>query len=220
MPDKYTSGVAFVFEGETEEIFYLTLIKYFCDGHPGFEFTKCSTPTGDEVYYEVLGRDRYILIKTDMVGTISQITNSGVWYENRCHKEHPSLAWTVFLCYDTDDYKPDITKFQEGDWRALRMLMKRRKAARIIDLATNADIEDLFLLDAPGIFRFMNKPSRTIPSGCKGKRKMRKLFRSFGQGIAYHSGERARCLIEALDMQVIIDHASIPLSEINKILFE
>ena len=57
-----------------------------------------------------------------------------------------------------------------------------------------------------------------IPTGNKGKVKLKKLFRQVGK--TYHEGKRARALIDSLDMQKIIDTSSAPLAVIENILFE
>lgn len=36
MENIYSSGIAFVFEGDTEKIFYYTMLSYFVSKHPGY----------------------------------------------------------------------------------------------------------------------------------------------------------------------------------------
>ena len=52
------------------------------------------------------------------------------------------------------------------------------------------------------------------------KVKMKKIFRSKGKEYAYHEGERARSLIEHLDMSKIISASRIPFEEIEKCCFK
>ncbi|MDO4543431.1 MAG: hypothetical protein Q4C01_02660 [Clostridia bacterium] len=47
---------------------------------------------------------------------------------------------------------------------------------------------------------------------------MRNLFRSCG--IAYHSGKRARNVIDALDMELLIRTGLVPLSQIEELIFK
>lgn len=54
------------------------------------------------------------------VNSVSQMTNSATWFDRACVGENPKIDWTVFLCYDIDEYNSDITKFHEGDWAMLR----------------------------------------------------------------------------------------------------
>lgn len=124
------------------------------------------------------------------------------------------------MCYDTDNYTPNISKFYEGDWLELRKAIAKRKSCSIIDLAAQADIEDIMLLDVDGVFRFLDLPAGVIPSGAKGKSKMKKIFRQKGPGSAYHEGARAEKLINALDMDRMIALSPVPLSEIRLKCFD
>ena len=219
MTKEYSSGVAFVFEGETEKVFYHVLMNYFIKKHPGYELLEEQDDNTGEKFYVLSFQSKRIIIKSNNVGTISQVTNSGTWFNNRCHKEYESIGWTIFLCYDTDNYSNDITKFQEGDWKELRKTIEKNRNCKVIDLAAQADIEDIMLLDSDGVFNFLGLSPVPIPNGKKGKSKMKKIFRMKGIGFAYHEGERARSLIESLDMEKIITSSTIPFIEIEKSCF-
>lgn len=219
MKENFSKGIAFILEGETEKVFYLALLEHFCKKHAGWEITKISDSKSGEIYYVLLSEEKNVIIKVFVVGTISQVTHSGAWFENRCHKIYPSLKWTVFLCYDTDDYIPNITKFYEGDWGELRKQLAKSKAREVVDLAAQADIEDIMLLDCDGIFRFLNILPCPIPVGSKGKKKMKKLFRLLGPGSAYHEGIRAKGLVDALDLDLIIKKAPLDFQKIEKACF-
>ena len=219
MGDEFSKGVALIFEGDTEKVFYLALLQYFCSKHPGSSISKHTDQTTGEVFYSLDNGTDNILIKTNIVGTISQVTNSGAWFSSRCHSAYKNLEWTVVLCYDTDEYLSSYSKFQEGDWKDLRKSLKRSKAKTIIDMASNADIEDTMLLDINGVFSYLEMPVSSIPSGSKGKRKMKKLFRLKGPGVAYHEGERAKGLIDALDFRIIMSKSKIPFAELERVCF-
>lgn len=73
--------------------------------------------------------------------------------------------------------------------------------------------------DWDSIFKYLNIAPCDIPNGAKGKRKMKKLFRSVGRGIAYHEGVRAKKLIEALNFEVIIEKAPLNFSKIEQECF-
>ena len=219
MADRFEKGIAFILEGDTEKVFYLSLLKFLCKRYIGVSFQKQTDPNSGEIFY-ILGDDKHsVLIKFNVVGTISQITNSGNWFEKRCYGQYKNLNWTVFLCYDTDNYTPNISKFYEGDWKELRKNISKRKTCSIIDLAAQADIEDIMLLDADGIFKFLDMPPITIPTGSKGKSKMKKIFRAKGSGSAYHEGARAEKLIESLNFDKIISESPVSLSQIQQECF-
>lgn len=219
MKQDFSSGVAFILEGDTEKVFYLALLNHFCQKHAGWKLAKINDLKSGEVYYSLTGEERIIIIKIFVVGTISQVAHSGVWFENRCHRAYPALKWTVFLCYDTDDYMPNITKFYEGDWDALRKRLAKSKTREVIDLAAQADIEDIMLLDYNSIFKFLGIAPCPIPAGSKGKRKMKRLFRLLGPGHAYHEGIRAKALIDALDLDFIIQNAPLDFQKIERACF-
>ena len=82
------------------------------------------------------------------------MTNSATWFHRACVKEYSNIGWSVFLCYDTDAYNSDITKFHEGDWLRLRQSIES-DAESIADLAAQADIEDVMLCDFQGVLAFL-----------------------------------------------------------------
>ena len=119
-----------------------------------------------------------------------------------------------------------MTKFHEDDWANFRKMIKGRSGAKkIIDLAVSADIEDVFLLDLHGISCFMGLDTdltqEDIPCGRKGSARIKQLFikqRQLGRTQAvYHKGERAKGLIESLDMQKILDSGILPFQWVEEI---
>lgn len=219
MEKRVLRGAAFILEGDTEKIFYLALLEYLCKKHSGWRLEKEFDPKTGEVRYFLESEEERTLIKLFVVGTISQLTNSAQWFEKSCHKGFPSVKWTVFLCYDTDSYTSPITKFYEGDWEELRKSLSRSRAERIVDLAAQADIEDIMLLDSDSVFRFLNMEPCEIPTGAKGKRRMKKLFRMKGSGVAYHEGTRASALIHALNFNALIERSPLRFDLVEALLF-
>ena len=219
--DDYCHGVAFIVEGDTEKVFYLSLLKYYCSKHTGVSLCGEQDPeTGAKFYCLHLENGAIVLIKIFVAGTtIAHVSNSGSWFIKRCYQAHKPLNWFVFLCYDTDDYKENISKFYEDDWAELRKTLRKGRPREIIDLAAAADIEDLMLLDCDSIFSFLEMEPVAIPQGSKGKRKMKRLFRLKGPAFAYHEGERALPLIQSLDFERIIMTSPIPLQDVDRICF-
>ena len=218
MEDRFTKGVAFILEGATEKVFYLELIKHFLQQYPEVELNRNLDGDNGEVSYILQKESTKILIKFNVVGTISQVVNSGEWFVNRCLQPHKGIRWTAFLCYDTDNYTPNISKFYEGDWKELRKKITKGKN-EIIDIAARADIEDILLIDVEGIFKYLGLPVEPLPTGGKGKSKMKKIFRKKGVECAYHEGERALPLIQALDLGKIVRDSPLPLKEIERVCF-
>ena len=154
--DKFTEGIAFIMEGKTEKVFYKSFLDYICASNPDIVFTKETSEDG-EIYFVWSNPIKRIIIKIFVVGTISQITNSGSWFANKCSKKI-KVPWSVYLCYDTDSSTAEISKFYEGDWKLLRTTLKKAHAKNIIDLAASANIEDIMLCDIEGVCRFLNIP--------------------------------------------------------------
>lgn len=161
------------------------------------------------------------------VGTITQIKNSVHWFQNTCiHAKGKKIPWTVFLCYGTDSYNADITKFYEDDWKNFRKeISKGSRTVKIIDLAASAEIEDVFLLDLHGISQFLGleedlKPE-DVPNGHKGSARLKQLILKQRQlnrtMVVYHKGERAKNLIKFLDLQKIMESDLLPLYHLEKI---
>ncbi len=223
MGECFDKGIAFVFEGDTEKYFYITLLKFFCKKHTGWIMTEPDSDTDDT--YILSNSECRILVKINTVGTITQIVHSGNWFNNMCAKKFSDkMPWDVFLCYDTDSHEDVISKFHSGDWEHLRDNITTRSNIKIIDIAASADIEDVFLKDLESISKFLGlKKDLTlddISTGRKGKARLKNIYRKYtDQGVVYHEGIRALPLIESLDMQTIIDSGILPLGEIEKSIF-
>lgn len=99
----------------------------------------------------------------------------------------------------------------------LRNKLKRADVKTVIDMAASADIEDLMLCDFLGVLAHLKLPAGSLPSGRKGKAKMKNLFNMAGR--TYHEGDRAKSLIDALDKDVIIFQALVPYKELEKHCF-
>lgn len=215
MAGDFEKGIAFILEGDTEKVFYLSLLKHFCKKYNETKIEKRADESTGEIFYTLENPKHRVLIMFNVVGTISQMANTGSWFEKRCYGRYKNLKWTIFLCYDTDNYTPNISKFYEDDWKELRKTISKHKTCSIVDLAAQADVEDIMLVDAEGIFRFLEMNPFPIPSGSKGKIKMKKIFRQKGPGSAYHAGERAESLIKSLDLDKIVLNSPVPLNKIQ-----
>lgn len=211
----YEKGLAFVVEGATERVFYEEYLASLCDAM-GMQMVK-NLGTQENSYIVTRG-DRSLVVMINSVGSVTQMTNSQTWFKRTCRDGFEKMPWYVFLCYDTDCYTGDITKFYESDWRRLRQAIEE-DAESVTDLAACADIEDIILCDLSGVLAFLGlSPETGMPNGRKGKAKLKKLFRMVAINNAYHEGGRARELIRALDMSKIERVAPIPLSAIKDVL--
>ena len=107
----------------------------------------------------------------------------------------------------------------QRDWKRLRDDIDEA-AESVTDLAASADIEDIMLCDLEDVLVFLNLPADTpLPSGHKGKVRMKCLFRMAAVNHPYHEAEKARPLIQALDMGKIAERAPLPLGRFESTLF-
>jgi len=215
---EFARGVAFICEGQTERVFYHSMLEYYLSKHRDYRVIKELDRNLCE-YQLVLENDlQSVLVKTFTVGTIIANTQAPAnWFKNSCKQQHKQIDWTVFLCYDTDSHNKDVSQFQEGDWKELKKSIKKNKQTSIIDLAASADIEDIILLDMEGVCSFLGIILCPIPVGRKGKSKLKKIFRD--NGSCYHEGERAKPLIDHLDKEIIISKSGIPFKMIDEVCF-
>ena len=213
----YKKGIAFIYEGDTEKYFYQEFLSHKAKGMMECGFHTYYDNQQKEVVSHSLVQEEYRLIKHKPVGTITQMPNIAEWIKNSCVINHPGIPWNVCLCYDTDSYKDDLSKFHEGDWKDLREKLLEYDIKDICDLAAKADIEDIMLSDYIGVCNFLSIPVDTVVTGKKGKSKMKKLFREAGK--SYHEGERAQPLIKALDYNKIEQSAIIDFSDMIKYCF-
>lgn len=210
-------GLAFIVEGATEKVFYLEYLSQLCKAK---DLTLKKGLDTQEDCYVITSMSNAKVVMMVSVNSVSQITNSATWFDRVCVGENPGVIWTVFLCYDTDEYNSDITKFHEGDWAMLRESIAP-SAQKVVDMAAEADIEDMMLCDLPSILTFLGLPTDTeVPPGNKGKTKLKKLYRKAAPNKTYHSGNRAKDLIERLDMTRIKQSAPVPLKEIDEAVLE
>lgn len=212
MNNEFIRGIAFIVEGATEKVFYRNFLQWLADNNENCSFNKIDNPDIGEIAFEWLSGEESILIKFNVVGTVTQVVHSGKWFTNTCAKKY-KIPWQVFLCYDTDSPDKDISKFYEGDWKLLRDELKKSKAKEIIDLAASADIEDVMLVDIESICKYLGITAPKELKGRKGKAKMKALYRSCGN--TYHEGDKAENMIKSLDFQKIIKEGPIDLKKLE-----
>lgn len=112
-----------------------------------------------------------------------------------------------------------FTKFHQGGWQRPRNDIDEA-AESVTDLAASADIEDIMLCDLEDVLVFLNLPADApLPSGRKGKVRMKRLFWMVAVNHPYHEAEKARPLKQALDMGKIAERAPLPLGRFESALF-
>lgn len=227
MENEFERGIAFIMEADTEYQFYDALLNHYGAKHLECQLEIQQDSRNYEAYYTVTGPFGKRIIRLNSVGTISQIHNSFSWVNHVCLERGKSFPWIVFLCYDQDAYSGDVTKFNKDDWKKFQGKLSKRRIKKIVRMAASADMEDVMLKDLHGISVYMDRDTdlrlEDLPPGKKGSAKMKQLFiqqRKLKRTKAiYHKGERARGLIDCLDMDLIAASNILPLAEIEKWCF-
>ena len=121
MDDAFGTGLAFILEGDTEKEFYLSFLHFLCKKH-GATFERTLLDDTPDVIYTIQKESDTMLVKFHNVTSISNMPRAGRWFTSQCVSRYSRKHnWYVFLCYDTDSYKNDISKFYAGDWAALTL---------------------------------------------------------------------------------------------------
>ena len=58
----FTKGLAFILEGDTEKVFYLSLLQYLAEKNNAL-FEKRFTPSGNDYFYVISKDNRNVIIK-------------------------------------------------------------------------------------------------------------------------------------------------------------
>ncbi|WP_165247318.1 hypothetical protein [Adlercreutzia sp. ZJ141] len=205
----YTKGLAFVVEGSTERVFYHEYLQWCCSNKPGTAIEQL--PNKDFV---IRAKDGDILIRFNVKGSVSSVPNALNWVRSTCLST--DIPWIVVLCYDTDG---DVSlNLDTRAWRRFRQDLAKM-GLPVIDLAADADIEDVILVDIEGVRRFLGLGPDVEPRGRKGKAKLKSLYKAVDVTRPYKSGERARNLIHSLSFDVIEERAPMGIKALRQAAF-
>jgi len=213
----YKKGIAFIFEGPTEKIFYLSIIEMFCKENNAYKNKYFNAELAEFEYLLTLPNHEKIILKTNTVNSINNITNSEAWIKSMCINRYNDILWTIFLCYDADSTENSIRQFNEGNWKQFKNNLNKENI-KVIDFRAVYDIESLMFLDEQGICNFLGILKIPKIRGLSGKQKMKRLFRMNNQ--FYHEGDRAKSFIKKLDKKTIVSKSSLPFDELKKICFD
>lgn len=202
----YAKGLAFVVEGPTERVFYHEYLQWCCSNNPGTSIEQL--PNKDFV---IRAKGGDVLVKFNVKGSVSSVPNAMNWVRSTCLSA--GIPWTVVLCYDTDG--DASLNLDTRAWRRFRQDLAKMKLP-VIDLAADADIEDVMLVDIEGVRRFLGLDHDIEPHGRKGKAKLKSLYKAVDVTQPYKSGERARDLIRSLSFDVIEERAPMDIRALRK----
>ena len=205
----YVKGLAFVVEGPTERVFYHEYLQWCCAKKPGTVMEQL--PNKD---FAIRAKGGDILVRFNVKGSVSSVPNAMNWVRSICLAA--DMPWTVVLCYDTDG--DASLNLDTRAWRRFRQDLAEMKLP-VIDLAADADIEDVMLVDIEGVRRFLGLDSSIEPHGRKGKAKLKSLYKAVDVTQPYKSGERARNLIRNLSFDIIEEKAPMDIKILRQAVF-
>ena len=58
----FEKGIAFILEGDTEKVFYTTLLSHLCTKHSGVTFVKNTDSASGEIFYTLGTSEKKVLI--------------------------------------------------------------------------------------------------------------------------------------------------------------
>ena len=183
-------------EGDTEVEFYKQVIANARKLHPAGKF---------DTYIEYrsvggVGGFKNIALRK----FIKQVKTK---YDNDCE-------FTVVLCSDTDVFefasKPPIK------WNEVKKELEANGAKKVIHVQAKRSIEDWFLHDLEGIFKFLRFAKNTKVSGKNGYDKLQRLYKQANK--IYIKGNKSNGMIAHLDIDKIADEVKDQLNPLYKVL--
>ena len=178
--DKEEKVVVIFIEGETEIEFYKRLVSVMRT-HCGGRLT-CSVEL-----INASGIGQY----KDKVLRI---------FDKRIKKKYPNEAFYVALCYDQDVF--EMGKNPPVNWQEVRRAFGDNGAEDIRLIKAVHSIEDWFLCDAEGIYRYLQLPANTkLPSG-NGYDRLKALFKK--KNKIYIKGKSNGNFVQTLDIEKIL----------------
>ncbi len=153
---------------------------------------------------------RRVLVKFNVMGSVSSIPKATAWIRSTCRMT-ALTPWTVVLCYDTDG--DSSLSLNTRAWQRFRQDLKQMELP-VVDLAADADIEDVMLADIGNVRKYLGLGDDVAPRGKKGKSKLNSLFKAADVTRPYHEGEKSRDLIRHLDFAAIEAEAPIELKKL------
>lgn len=185
--------IILVTEGETDELFYKKVVSFLRKNN-----TKKSCIV------------EFISLKG--IGNYS-LKVPGV-YKNRIKVKYPDAAHYLFLTYDTDVF--EFAKKPPVNRDALEKTLLNLGVKRVFHIPAVHSIEDWFLADLQGIYKYLGiSPVKKI-NGTTGYEKLKWLFRKTNR--LYLKGFAASDFINSLNIPLIVKSRTNELKELIAIL--
>jgi hypothetical protein len=183
-----------VMEGDTEDIFYKSLIKYWSKLY--------GPPSCKLCFMNIRGVGRFG----------SKVPAK---YKNEICVKYPKTMHNIFLAYDTDVF--ELQQKPPVDWLKIEEKLKSDGAHSVRHIRAEKTIEDWLLLDIEGICQNLRKKNVTKIKGSSGLEKIQKLFKSANR--IYQKGYNSNGLVNSLDIGKIVNKLKKELCELESLLY-
>lgn len=196
-PESKPLQVVLFVEGETDEVFFHTLIDYYK--------TVSSTKLRTCKIHNLRGVTHYSskLIAKLKNELLPEAQNKGYRIQ------------TICCSFDTDVFETKNPLIV--NWKTLKKNVKHLGIEHFIQIAIKSSIEDWLLCDMESICRFLKL--KDVPKSLRGRNGNEKLNELFGKARkVYQKGYQTKNLVAALDMGVIRNKNKDALEALEKAL--
>lgn len=175
-------GILIYVEGDTEVAFYKAVVQALKSGD-----------TTSVMYQKIIFRN---------ARGIGNFQNKAARvFRNQVLINHPGIIFDVALCYDTDVFqysrKPPI------NWRLVEIDLISAGANHVYHIKAKKTIEDWFLLDYPGVLKYLKLSLDTRSPSGDGIHIIQSLFKKANK--LYVKGANLDGFIDQLDIVKIIN---------------
>lgn len=133
-------------------------------------------------------------------------------FNNGIKNKEPELDYVVALCYDTDVFefsaKPKVV------WSDVAKELRSNGVNKVVYVKAKKSIEDWFLCDKAGIFRYLKLSADTPIQTGKGADTLKKIFKDGGKVYIKGSSTPATKFIDVLDFNIIEQSICIELRDL------
>ena len=176
--------VCFYTEGETDEVFYDNLLKYF------------RTLTATKRFSVAYVKKQNIKGIGKLEGKLIRKFKS----EILPYKKNENCELIIFLCYDKDVF--DFNRQPPIDRKKLEKSLISEGADKVIHIVADKSIEDIFLTDEETIIKVLKLKRKDFGNiSGNGYERLKKLYKEANR--IYYKGEKVEDFVEKLDMQKI-----------------
>ena len=93
----FAKGVAMIYEGDTERVFYHSMLEYYTAKHTGYSLSKQFDESLMDYQFVLADATKSIVIKLFTAGTViaNKHNNVDIWFTNSCYERYKSLDWKI-----------------------------------------------------------------------------------------------------------------------------